>query len=1103
MLVAFRAVWGEPELVVQEGHSEHVEHLKYSNDGKFLLSLDHSSAKIWDIASCFVLKNIKTAPAYHAADLSYDGKKIAYASPDGAFVLRDLVSNKKIQIAKAGGKPSHGFFDNIFFSLDNSFVVGTERKWGDEIFVYDIARNSRRVISQKNMVVTHGLVAISKDSARLICVSGPSDANNTMYFSVYDLKNNKTLVYIGSLDLEQKGLKLKKIDTSFDNRYIAAFFDNYDVILFDEKTRTSKGSAEILKRISISGLKDINFLPDGTLLCATTNGLQIWDYKNGRKLSELGSPCDVGTASPQKGVYCVAKNLGGSAVDQISVWSSHSGALQERNLTTDSPLGNLDVLYSEKSKNFTLNRGSRFALFSGSLEYKREVNQRGGVESGDGVFFIKETDDKNNTHIYFYNLLTGTEREMCVIKKYIEPSKRKFSVARNLGEAASVVALSDGVSAYLYSIANEKLLKTFKLPHSYDTVFVGPNEKFLTFSWQREVYGKKQIEFFDITKNKLVKLNIGHDSISNKLLFSKNEDYMSLVSFKAKGVELSLSETSALMTAKDRKDIITLPRGIGNYAFKDVNVLSSKGTYVLLSEKMTNETIVFDLRVKKIAWRLDYPLCVTPYADKITRSFFTEDESILTLVYDDKALFFSTQTGELLATIITHINGDWLTYTPEGYFNGSEGGIKKFVHLVDGMKVTELGQVGETLFRPDLVTTKLRGEDISAAVAVSNSNENSPAAATSALQSALSTGEAPIVQFTQNPATTKSRDITVNFSVQDMGGGIGSVYLKLNDKVIQLADGSRKLELIGGKANATQKQSGKTVPFVHLLTLQNGENTIEAYATNSAGKIESRHAVTKISWQGNTAKPNLYVLAVGVNKYRDRALWLNYAVPDASSIADSFRGVKGNLYQNVSVTTVFDDEVTSSGISAVFNSLAGKVSADDVFIFYLSGHGTTHADGDYYFIPVDFRFRNAESVLESAVSKHFITEQLSKIKAQKTLVMLDTCNSGAFISTGARGMAEKTAIDRLSRATGQAIIAASSDTQSAMEGYNGHGIFTYVILEGLAGKADLNKDGYVSLSELSQYAEDKVPDYSYAKWGYEQYPQVDLRKQSNFPLVGK
>lgn len=45
--------------------------------------------------------------------------------------------------------------------------------------------------------------------------------------------------------------------------------------------------------------------------------------------------------------------------------------------------------------------------------------------------------------------------------------------------------------------------------------------------------------------------------------------------------------------------------------------------------------------------------------------------------------------------------------------------------------------------------------------------------------------------------------------------------------------------------------------------------------------------------------------------------------------------------------------------------------------------------------------------------------------------------------------------------------------------------------------------GFISLSELSVYAEEKVPDYSYSKWGYKQFPQIDLRKQSNFPIAGK
>ena len=53
-----------------------------------------------------------------------------------------------------------------------------------------------------------------------------------------------------------------------------------------------------------------------------------------------------------------------------------------------------------------------------------------------------------------------------------------------------------------------------------------------------------------------------------------------------------------------------------------------------------------------------------------------------------------------------------------------------------------------------------------------------------------------------------------------------------------------------------------------------------------------------------------------------------------------------------------------------------------------------------------------------------------------------------------RGMSEDTAMKVLSRAVGSTILSASTSIQEALEGYNGHGLFTYVLTEGLSGKAD-------------------------------------------------
>ncbi|WP_277300442.1 caspase family protein [Treponema succinifaciens] len=439
---------------------------------------------------------------------------------------------------------------------------------------------------------------------------------------------------------------------------------------------------------------------------------------------------------------------------------------------------------------------------------------------------------------------------------------------------------------------------------------------------------------------------------------------------------------------------------------------------------------------------------------------------------------WNVETGSLIYTIINGKNGEYLTYTPEGFFTGTKWAMKNLVHIVDGMDVIGIDQVYDKLYRPDLVAAKMRGEDISEYAKEVN------------LASIVRSGNAPAVAIENLPELSDSRDVTFDVCVQNTGGGIGNVSIVLNGKTIQLSEG-------------VASSKGEQKIFRHTVTLQNGQNKIEAFAMNSAGMIESRRASADVKWQGKNSKPNLYVLTVAVNKYRDKDLWLNYCVPDAASIEESFKKQQSGLYQNVCVYSLKDAEVTKEGLEQKFKELSSTVTADDVFVFFVSGHGTTYDDGDYYFIPVNFRYTNKTDIPLNAISKSDLTKNLSLIKAGKTLMMLDTCNSGSFFEdSNKRGMGDKGIFERLSRATGHAILAAASDSQSAMEGYNGHGVFTYVLLDGLAGNADSDGDGFVTLTELSSYVENQVPELSYEKWGYEQVPQKELRRQ-DFPIAEK
>ena len=250
------------------------------------------------------------------------------------------------------------------------------------------------------------------------------------------------------------------------------------------------------------------------------------------------------------------------------------------------------------------------------------------------------------------------------------------------------------------------------------------------------------------------------------------------------------------------------------------------------------------------------------------------------------------------------------------------------------------------------------------------------------------------------------------------------------------------------------------------------------------------------------AQPALHLMVVGINRYRDRALQLRYAVQDGEAIAGIVSQTGAPLFRDVRVTQLFDDQVTMNGLDRAFRMVRTTIVPQDVFILYLAGHGVT-LDGRYYFLPQDFRYYNDEAVRQNAINQDHLQDWLASIPARKSLVLIDTCESGSFSQSmvAMRGMAEKAAIAKLTRATGRATIVASTDVQPAAEGYQGHGVFTYVLLQGLR-HADAkygNRDGYTGLFELAAYVGDQVPNITMNAFNFEQIPQVHM-VGTDFPI---
>jgi Caspase domain len=319
---------------------------------------------------------------------------------------------------------------------------------------------------------------------------------------------------------------------------------------------------------------------------------------------------------------------------------------------------------------------------------------------------------------------------------------------------------------------------------------------------------------------------------------------------------------------------------------------------------------------------------------------------------------------------------------------------------------------------------------------------------------------------------------------------------------------SRGLDRIDAASDSNsgdEAAAGRIQAVKRTLSLEPGDNRIEVVAYNAKGLIASEPAQMTVKWDGSkvATPPKLYVLAVGVNDYYDSRLRLAYAVPDATALADGFKRAGAGLYAGVEVKTVLDSEVTLANLDKVFAELSTKVQPRDVFVFFLAGHGKTK-NGRYYFLPRDFRYEDDSSIEKAGMGQDKFQAWFAAIPARKSLLLYDTCESGSLTGANARGsdIDERLgALNRMARATGRAFLTATTDDAPALEGYRGHGVFTYTLLDAL-DHADINKNGLIEVSELADYVDLKVPDISYETFKLRQIPQRSV-VGSNFALTNK
>ncbi len=236
--------------------------------------------------------------------------------------------------------------------------------------------------------------------------------------------------------------------------------------------------------------------------------------------------------------------------------------------------------------------------------------------------------------------------------------------------------------------------------------------------------------------------------------------------------------------------------------------------------------------------------------------------------------------------------------------------------------------------------------------------------------------------------------------------------------------------------------------------------------------------------KNNSGQPQRWAVVVGVSEYSNPAIKnLTYADRDARSFAEFLKTSSGGGFEEERVKILLNKDATLNNVKqALFNFLRQTVDKDLVVI-YFAGHGAPEPanPNNNYLLCYD---TDPKSLETTAFPMWDVNTALTRyIPSKRVVVFTDACHSGGITSDVAtRGMSATDGnlinqyLSDLSKTKEGIIVFTASqagEVSQELEKF-GHGVFTYFLLEGMAGKADFNNDYTVTIGELMDYVEEKV-----------------------------
>lgn len=223
-----------------------------------------------------------------------------------------------------------------------------------------------------------------------------------------------------------------------------------------------------------------------------------------------------------------------------------------------------------------------------------------------------------------------------------------------------------------------------------------------------------------------------------------------------------------------------------------------------------------------------------------------------------------------------------------------------------------------------------------------------------------------------------------------------------------------------------------------------------------------------------------YAVVIGISQYENLndSKQLKWADNDALMVVDYLK-----TQNNVELYLYTNEDATNPLVigKKIHEIITKKASSEDNVIIYFSGHGDISVDDNNGYLllhnvdkPTQTPYSWSDAIPIDKIKNTIINSDINK---KNVHLVFDACKSGyAQVPTTGTNFIEHQKIVMM--------LSSQATQESSEDDELKHGVFTYYLIQGMKGLADLNEGNEITIDELKKYVNKNVSD----KTNQEQVP---------------